>query len=74
MVTAPDQATREKILLAAGNVAGVAEVENRMSVARAEPEAQFHTVARGDTLSAIARSTTATPTSTPRSSRPTSRC
>ncbi|GAB1461132.1 peptidoglycan-binding protein LysM [Thauera sp.] len=53
--TAPDQATREKILLAAGNVAGVAEVENRMSVARAEPEAQFHTVARGDTLSAIAK-------------------
>ena len=53
--TAPDQATREKILLAACNVAGVAEVENRMSVARAEPEAQFHTVARGDTLSAIAR-------------------
>ncbi len=52
--TAPDQATREKILLAAGNVAGVAEVENRMSVARAEPEAHFHTVARGDTLSAIA--------------------
>ena len=53
--TAPDQATREKILLAAGNVAGVAEVENRMSVSRAEPEAQFHTVARGDTLSAIAK-------------------
>lgn len=53
--TAPDQATREKILLAAGNVAGVAEVENRMSVARPEPEAQFHTVARGDTLSAIAK-------------------
>ena len=53
--TAPDQATREKILLAAGNVAGVAEVENRLSVSRAEPEAQFHTVARGDTLSAIAK-------------------
>ena len=53
--TAPDQATREKILLAAGNVAGVAEGENRLSVARAEPEAQFHTVARGDTLSAIAK-------------------
>ena len=53
--TAPDQATREKILLAAGNVAGVAEVENRMSVARTEPEAQFHTVERGDTLSAIAK-------------------
>ncbi|MDX9718349.1 peptidoglycan-binding protein LysM [Thauera sp. AutoDN2] len=53
--TAPDQATREKIMLAAGNVAGVAEVENRMSVARPEPEAQFHTVVRGDTLSAIAK-------------------
>jgi nucleoid-associated protein YgaU len=36
-------------------VAGVAEVENRMSVARPEPEAQFHTVVRGDTLSAIAK-------------------
>lgn len=53
--TAPDQATREKILLAAGNVAGVAEVENKLSVARSEPEAQFHTVVRGDTLSAIAK-------------------
>ena len=53
--TAPDQATREKILLAAGNVAGVARVEDRMAVARSEPEAQFHTVVRGDTLSAIAK-------------------
>ena len=53
--TAPDQATREKILLAAGNVAGVAEVENRLSVSRAEPEAQFHTVARGDTLTRLAK-------------------
>ena len=53
--TAPDQATREKILLAAGNVAGGAEVGNKMSGARAEPEAQFHTVVRGDTLSAIAK-------------------
>ncbi|ENO85393.1 peptidoglycan-binding protein LysM [Thauera linaloolentis] len=53
--TAPDQATREKILLAAGNVAGVAKVEDRLSVARSEPEAQFHTVVRGDTLSAIAK-------------------
>lgn len=52
---AADQATREKILLAAGNVAGVAQVEDRMSVASSEPEAQFHTVVRGDTLSAIAK-------------------
>ena len=53
--TAPDQATREKILLAAGNVAGVVKVDDRMTVTVSEPEAQFHTVARGDTLSAIAK-------------------
>jgi nucleoid-associated protein YgaU len=53
--TAPDQATKEKILLAAGNVRGVGEVDDKLSVARAEPAARFHTVARGDTLSAIAK-------------------
>lgn len=53
--TAPDQATKEKILLAAGNVAGVGQVDDHMTVAAAAPEARFHTVARGDTLSAIAK-------------------
>jgi nucleoid-associated protein YgaU len=53
--TAPDQATREKILLAAGNVAGVSKVEDLLTVTEAEPVAQFHTVVRGDTLSAIAK-------------------
>ncbi|MFA7605871.1 MAG: peptidoglycan-binding protein LysM [Rhodocyclaceae bacterium] len=53
--TAPDQATKERILLAAGNVQGVAQVDDRMSVVKAEPEARFHTVVRGDTLSAIAK-------------------
>ena len=52
--TAPDQSSKEKILLAAGNVAGVAKVADMMTVARSEPEAQFHTVVRGDSLSAIA--------------------
>lgn len=52
---APDQVTREKVLLAAGNVHGVASVDDQMSVARPEPEAKFHTVAKGDTLSAIAK-------------------
>ena len=52
--TAPDQASKEKILLAAGNVVGVAKVADMMTVARSEPEARFHTVVRGDTLSAIA--------------------
>jgi nucleoid-associated protein YgaU len=53
--TAPDQATKEKILLAAGNVRGVERVDDRLSVTKSEPEARFHTVARGDTLSAIAK-------------------
>ena len=53
--TAPNQSSKEKILLAAGNVAGVAKVADMMTVARSEPEAQFHTVVRGDSLSAIAR-------------------
>ncbi|MCK0510039.1 peptidoglycan-binding protein LysM [Aromatoleum buckelii] len=53
--SAPDQATKEKILLAAGNVQGVGEVDDQLSVVQAAPEARFHTVARGDTLSAIAK-------------------
>lgn len=53
--TASDQATRERILLAAGNVQGVTSVDDRMTVIRTEPEARFHTVVRGDTLSAIAK-------------------
>jgi len=54
--TAPDQATKEKILIAAGNVRGVGQVDDRMSVAKTAAEARFHTVVRGDTLSAIAKS------------------
>ncbi|WP_227816594.1 peptidoglycan-binding protein LysM [Nitrogeniibacter aestuarii] len=53
--TTPDQASKEKVLLAAGNVAGVAEVEDTITVTNPEPEAQFHTVVRGDTLSGIAK-------------------
>ncbi len=53
--TAPDQATKEKILLAAGNVAGVGEVDDKLTVSRPEQQASFHTVVRGDTLSAIAK-------------------
>ena len=30
-------------------------MENKLSVSRSEPEGQFHTVVRGDTLSAIAK-------------------
>lgn len=53
--TAPDQARKERILLAAGNVQGVAQVDDRMTVLVSEPEAKFHTVVKGDTLSAIAK-------------------
>ena len=52
---APDQATREKIVLAAGNVAGVAQVKDMMSVDQSGPEAQYYTVKSGDTLSKIAK-------------------
>lgn len=52
---AADQATKEKILLCCGNVAGVAHVNDNMSVDQSEPEAQFYTVVKGDTLSKIAK-------------------
>lgn len=50
-----DQATREKVILAVGNVEGVAEVEDNITVKAPEPEAQFHTVVSGDTLGKIAK-------------------
>jgi nucleoid-associated protein YgaU len=52
---APDQETKEKIVLCCGNVAGVAAVNDKMSVDQSKPEAQFYTVVRGDTLSKIAK-------------------
>lgn len=52
---APDQATREKIVLCCGNVSGVAAVKDMMTVDRSEPEAQYYTVASGDTLSKISK-------------------
>ncbi len=52
---APDQATREKIVLCCGNVAGVASVKDMMSVDQSEPEATLYTVASGDTLSKISK-------------------
>lgn len=52
---AEDQETKEKILLCCGNVAGVAKVNDRMEVENPEPEAQYHEVVSGDTLSKIAK-------------------
>lgn len=51
----PDQATREKIILASGNVAGVATVEEDIKAAAGGKAPTFYTVRKGDTLSAIAK-------------------
>ncbi len=52
---AADQATKEKILLCCGNVAGVAGVNDLLTVAAPADESRWHTVVRGDTLSAISK-------------------
>ena len=52
---APTQTAKEKVTLCCGNVANVQSVDNLMSVTNPEPEAQYHDVVRGDTLSAIAK-------------------
>jgi len=56
--TAPNDEVREKVILAVGNVEGIAAVDDQMEVELASRDAagsQFHTVERGDTLSKIAR-------------------
>jgi len=52
---APDQATKEKIALATGNVTGVAAVNNLMTVDKSGPEAKYYTVVAGDNLSKISK-------------------
>lgn len=49
------QADKEKIILALGNVSGIAAVDDRLTVEKPEPEAQFYEVKKGDTLSKIAK-------------------
>ena len=50
-----DQATKEKVLLCCGNVQGVAGVNDDLTVTQPAEESRWHTVVRGDTLSAIAK-------------------
>ncbi|WP_412987179.1 peptidoglycan-binding protein LysM [Pontimicrobium sp. IMCC45349] len=50
-----DQATKEKVVLVVGNSAGIATVDDQMTVENVEPEAKFHTVESGDTLGKIAK-------------------
>ena len=49
------QADKEKLILALGNVSGISAVDDRISVTNPEPEAEFYTVKRGDSLSKIAK-------------------
>ncbi len=49
------QEDAEKIALTVGNVQGVENVDNQMTVAVPAPEARYHTVVSGDWLSKIAK-------------------
>jgi nucleoid-associated protein YgaU len=59
--TVTSQEQREKVILAVGNIDGVAQVDDRLKVAVSEPEAApepeavFYTVQSGDSLSKIAK-------------------
>lgn len=53
--TVQSQADREKLILTLGNVDGVSQVDDRISVVVPEPEADFYEVKKGDTLSKIAK-------------------
>ena len=52
---APSQEASEKVTLCCGNVSGVVSVNNMLAVSEPADESQYHDVARGDTLSAIAK-------------------
>ncbi len=52
-----DQATREKVILALGNVADVAQVQDDIEVADDSAESDMYVVQSGDTLSGIAKAT-----------------
>lgn len=62
---APDQATKEKVLLCCGNVANVAAVNDMMTVADSSPESQWYTVVSGDNLSKISKQFYGTPNKYP---------
>ena len=52
---ASDQETKEKILLCCGNVAGVEQVNDELTVATSASEVCYYTVVKGDTFSKIAK-------------------
>ena len=52
---AASQSDREKIVLLVGNHEGIGSVDDKMTVAKQEPEAKYYEVQKGDTLSKIAK-------------------
>ncbi|MFK7809235.1 MAG: peptidoglycan-binding protein LysM [Saprospiraceae bacterium] len=51
-----NQTNREKVVLALGNVGGVSNVDDRLTVKKeSKKQAEFYTVKRGDSLSKIAK-------------------
>ena len=62
---APDQETKEKVLLCCGNVASVVQVNDMMTVSSAAPESQMYTVVSGDNLSKISQRFYGTPNKYP---------
>lgn len=53
--TTNTNADREKIILALGNVENIGCVDDNITVLNPEPEAKFHVVESGDTLSKISK-------------------
>ncbi|MDD3643626.1 MAG: peptidoglycan-binding protein LysM [Candidatus Krumholzibacteria bacterium] len=51
----PTQEEKEKIVLTLGNIQGVSQVDDRLTVGKPEAEAVFYTVQPGDSLSKIAK-------------------
>ena len=62
---APDQATKEKVLLCCGNVQSVSAVNDMLTVAEAAPTAQWYAVVKGDNLSKISKQFYDTPNQYP---------
>ncbi len=62
---APDQATKEKVLLCCGNVENVVAVNDMLTVVNPEPEAKWYTVVKGDNLSKISKEFYGTPNKYP---------
>lgn len=50
------QEEKEKVVLALGNVTGIATVDDRLNVENPKPESTFYEVQSGDSLSKIAKS------------------